>query len=79
MLKLRSVSNIAIAPARTCNDSSNNRAVMAIVHTNSGIRSGFTVFGFMLIVVETKFSVPKIDDKKCRSPATGRGVPRVSG
>jgi hypothetical protein len=33
---------------------------MAIDHTNSGIRSGFMLFGFMLIVI--KFTAPMIDD-----------------
>jgi hypothetical protein len=35
---------------------------MAIDHTNRGIRSGFMLFGFMLIVVVMKFTAPKIDD-----------------
>jgi hypothetical protein len=30
-----------IAPAKTGSDSSSNRAIMEIDHTNSGIRSGF--------------------------------------
>jgi hypothetical protein len=37
-------------------------------HTNNGIRSGFMLFGFMLIVVEMKFTAPTMDDTpaKCR-------------
>jgi hypothetical protein len=35
---------------------------MAIDHTNSGIGSGFRIFGFMLIVTVMKFTAPKIDD-----------------
>jgi hypothetical protein len=35
---------------------------MAIDHTNSGIRSGFMLFGFMLIVVVIKFTAPRIED-----------------
>lgn len=62
MFKLRSVSNIVIAPARTGRDSRSSRAVMAIDHTNSGIRSGFMLFGFMLIVVVIKFTAPRIED-----------------
>jgi len=31
---------------------------MAIDHTNSGIRSGFILFGFMLIIVVIKFTAP---------------------
>lgn len=51
-----------IAPARTGNDRSNSRAVIAIDHTNRGIRSGFMFFGFMLIVVVMKFTAPRIED-----------------
>jgi len=54
VLKLRSVGNIVSAPARTRSDSSNRRAMMGSDHTNSGVRSGFRFFGFVLIVVETK-------------------------
>ncbi|GHU52819.1 hypothetical protein FACS189496_3520 [Bacilli bacterium] len=39
---------------------------MATDHTNSGIRSGFIFFGFMLIVVEMKFTAPRIDDTPAR-------------
>jgi len=35
---------------------------MAIDHTNSGIRSGFVLFGFMLVVAVIKFTSPKIED-----------------
>ncbi len=51
-----------IAPASTGSDSRSRRAVMATDHTNRGIRSGFMFFGFMLIVVEMKFTAPRIDD-----------------
>jgi hypothetical protein len=39
---------------------------MAIDHTNRGIRSGFMLFGFMLIVVVMKFTAPRIDDTPAR-------------
>jgi hypothetical protein len=57
-----------IAPARTGRDRVINRAVIAIDHTNSGIRSGFIHFGFMLNVVVIKFTAPRIEDtpSKCR-------------
>jgi len=55
-----------IAPARTGSDSSSNRAVMAIDHTNSGIRSGFMLFGFILIVVVIKFTAPRMEDTPAR-------------
>jgi hypothetical protein len=38
VFRLRSVSNIVIVPARTGSDDDSSRAVMAIGHTNSGIR-----------------------------------------
>lgn len=66
VFRLRSVSNIVIAPARTGRDSRSNKAVMAIDHTNSGIRSGFILFGFMLIVVVIKFTAPRIEDTPAR-------------
>jgi hypothetical protein len=47
---------MVIAPARTGSDSSSNRAVIPTAHTNSGIRSGFMLFGFILIVVKIKFT-----------------------
>jgi hypothetical protein len=53
-------SNIVIAPTRTGRDKSSSRAVIAIDHTNSGIRSGFILFGFVLIVVVIQFTAPKI-------------------
>lgn len=55
-----------IAPANTGRDSNRSRAVMATDHTNSGIRSGFMFFGFMLIVVEIKFTAPRIDETPAR-------------
>jgi hypothetical protein len=45
-------------------DSSNSSAVIATDHTNSGIRSGFLLFGFTMIVVEMKFTAPRTDDKR---------------
>ena len=62
MFRLRSVSSIVIALARTGRDRRSSRAVIAIDHTNSGIRSGFMLFGFMLIVVVMKFTAPKMED-----------------
>jgi hypothetical protein len=57
-----------IAPARTGRDRRRSRAVIAIDHTNSGIRSGFMLLGFMLIVVVMKFTAPKMEDTpaKCK-------------
>ena len=60
---------MVIAPASTGRDRGSSRAVIATDHTNSGIRSGFTLFVFVLIVVEIKFTAPRIDDDtpaKCK-------------
>jgi hypothetical protein len=53
---------MVIAPARTGRDRRRSRAVIATDHTNRGTRSGFMLFGFMLIVVEIKLTAPRIDD-----------------
>ena len=76
-----------IAPARTGKDSRSSRAVIAIDHTNSGIRSGFMLFGFILIVVVMKFTAPRIDDTpaKCKekiarsTDAPACAIPLASG
>jgi len=51
-----------IVPSRTGSDSNSARAVMAIEHKIGGIRSGFIVFGFVLIVVVIKFTAPRRED-----------------
>ena len=61
-LATESHSSIVTAPARTGNDSTSSRAIMAIDHTNSGIRSRFILFVFLLIVVVIKFTAPRIED-----------------
>jgi hypothetical protein len=59
---------MVIAPANTGSDRKRSRAVIATAHTNRGIRSGFIFLGFILIVVEMKFTAPRMDDTpaKCR-------------
>jgi len=60
---------------------------MAIDHTKSGIRSGFILFGFMLIVVVMKLTAPRIDDTpaKCKekmarsTDAPAWAIPLASG
>jgi hypothetical protein len=56
-----------IAPATTGSDNDGSRAVMVTDYTNNGIRSGFMLFGFILIVVAINFAAPKMDDSlaKC--------------
>jgi hypothetical protein len=52
--------------------------MMETDHMNSEIRSGFMLFGFMLIVVEMKFISPRMDDTpaKCREKmATSTDAP----
>jgi hypothetical protein len=55
-----------MAPARTGRDRRRSSAVIATAHTNRGIRSGFIFLGFILIVVEIKFTAPRIDDTPAR-------------
>jgi hypothetical protein len=62
VFRFRSVNSIVIAPAKTGSDSSRRSAVIATAHTNSGIRSGLIFVGFMLIVVEIKFTAPRIEE-----------------
>jgi hypothetical protein len=66
VFRFRSVNNIVIAPARTGSDNSRRRAVIATAHTNSGIRSGLMFAGFMLILVEIKFTAPRIEETPAR-------------
>jgi hypothetical protein len=77
VFRLRSVNSIVIAPARTGRDSSSSRAVIAIDHTNNGIRSGFKFLGFMLIVVVIKFTAARIEDTpaKCKEIARSTDAP----
>jgi hypothetical protein len=53
---------MVIVPANTGSDRRISRAVIATAHTNRGISSGFIFLGFILIVVEMKFTAPKMDD-----------------
>ena len=62
VLRFRSVSNIVIAPANTGNDKSNSNAVIPTAQTNRGIRSALILIGFILIIVEIKFTAPRIED-----------------
>jgi len=57
---------MVIAPANTGRDRSSKSAVIATDQTKSGIRSGIIFEGFILIVVEIKFTAPRIDDTPAR-------------
>jgi hypothetical protein len=66
VFKLRSVKSIVIAPARTGNDSSNSKAVIATDQTNKGIRSKVIPGDRILITVVIKFTAPRIDEIPAR-------------
>jgi len=62
VFKFRSVKSIVIAPANTGNESNNSKAVIPTDHTNKGIRSNEIPVDRILIIVEIKFTAPKIDE-----------------
>lgn len=62
VFKLRSVSNIVIAPARTGSESKRRMAVIRIDQTSRGILSIVKFLWCMLMIVEIKLIAPKIDD-----------------
>lgn len=62
VFRLRSVSNIVIAPARTGSDRSSRITVITAAQTNNGIRSRRRPFHRMLIIVVIKLIAPRIDD-----------------
>jgi hypothetical protein len=55
-----------MAPASTGTERSKSKAVMATAHTKIAIRSGFMLIGFILMVVEMKFTAPRIEDTPAR-------------
>lgn len=66
VFRLRSVSSIVIAAARTGRASSNIMAVIITDQTNNGILNIGIEAGFMLIHVVIKLIAPKIDDAPAR-------------
>lgn len=62
MLKLRSVSNIVIAPANTGRERSKRKAVTKIDQTNNLNRSQVIPGDRILIIVVMKLIAPKIED-----------------
>lgn len=62
VLKLRSVSNIVIAPASTGRDSNSKIAVIRTDHTKSGIFSNFIEFILRLRIVVIKLMAPKMEE-----------------
>lgn len=83
VLKLRSVSSMVIAPARTGNDKRSSKAVSRTDHTKRGISSKDMPSPRILEIVVIKFALPRIlltparwREKIPRSTAVP-GCPRV--
>lgn len=68
VFKFRSVNNIVIAPANTGKESSNKMAVIRTDHTNRGTLSNSIPGVRILIIVEIKFTAPRIEEipAKCK-------------
>jgi hypothetical protein len=66
VLKLRSVNNIVIAPAKTGNDRSRSMAVIRTDQTNSGIESKDMEADRIFIIVVIKLIAPKIEEAPAR-------------
>jgi len=66
VLKLRSVSSIVMAPARTGRDRSSRIAVNRTDHTNKGVFSILMFFDRILMIVVIKFVDPRIDEAPAR-------------
>ncbi len=64
--KLRSVSSMVSAPARTGTASSSRIAVTSIDHTNSGMRCSVMPGARMLRMVVMKLIAPRIDEMPAR-------------
>jgi hypothetical protein len=62
VFKLRSVSNIVIAPANTGKDKSNKITVIFADHTKRGTRSNVIPLARILMIVEIKLIAPKIEE-----------------
>jgi len=66
VLKLRSVNNIVIPPAKTGRDSSNKNAVIKTDHTNRGIVYIVNPGTLILNIVVIKFIAPNKDEIPAR-------------
>jgi hypothetical protein len=62
VLKLRSVNNIVIAPAKTGRDNNNKTAVTKTAHANNGRRAIVMPLALIFIIVTIKLIAPAIDD-----------------
>jgi hypothetical protein len=66
VLKLRSVSSIVIAPARTGSDSNSRKAVINTAHTKRGALLAVIPGALMLVIVTMKLIAPKIEETPAR-------------
>lgn len=66
VLRLRSVSSIVIAPAKTGNESSSKIAVINTDQTKRDTRSIYIPLARILITVEIKLIAPKIEEAPAR-------------
>lgn len=68
VLKLRSVNNIVMAPAKTGRDNNSNKAVINTDHTNKGIRSNVILFIRIFMMVVMKLMAPRMEEipARCR-------------
>jgi len=66
VLKLRSISNIVIAPARTGKERRSKNAVIRMLHTNRGIVCRDIPGARMLKMVTIKLIAPRIEDMPAR-------------
>ncbi len=66
VLKLRSVSSMVIAPARTGSESSSRKAVISTDQANSGIRCRVMPGARMLKIVVMKLIAPRMDEAPAR-------------
>jgi hypothetical protein len=62
VFRLRSVSSIVIAPAKTGSDNRSRTTVITTAQTNRGIRSSCIPCHRILITVVMKLIAPRIDD-----------------
>jgi len=66
VFRFRSVRSIVIAPANTGRDNKRSTAVINTDHTNRGILSNNIPGARILIIVEIKFTAPRMDEIPAR-------------
>jgi hypothetical protein len=68
-LKLRSVSNIVIAPAKTGKESNNKNAVIYTAQTNKGVRCAVIPGARIFVIVTIKLIAPRIEETPAKCNA----------